>query len=159
MKPRKNPRQIPDKPHYLEIDIEGRPTNWRVPSSPKTSRIIAFLQSSGVMDAAARAETGDDIVKNLGSDLPALFSCQGAMLGFCWFDTDQDLETPEPRPRADLFAYGESVFEELHEEGWTNAHVQKAFVQLTERVVASFISQKEVSARVDFLEHPPGIRS
>lgn len=153
MQPRTTPRNIPDKPHYLTIDLEGvGPTSWRIPSMVKAARILSMLQESGVMEAAAAAETGEEIIANLGDRLPALFACQGALLGVCWFHTTQDLDTPIPVGA--LAAYGEAVFEELHEEGWALGHIQTVFVDLVQRVVDGFITQKEVAEKVDFLAQP-----
>jgi hypothetical protein len=152
MQTRKTPRNIPDKPHYLTIELSDMgTTNWRIPSMPKIARILRLLQSSGVMDAAANAENGDDIVANLGENLPALFSCQGALIGVCWYDQNQDLETAPARAGSDLFTYGEQIYEELHESGWQMGHINTCFMKLTETVIASFISQKEIADRVDFL--------
>ena len=55
----------------------------------------------------------------------------------------------------DLAEYGEEVFEELHEAGWKMGQLQACFIELIERVVQAFISQKEVSEKVDFLSAPP----
>ena len=153
MQPRKTPRNVPNKPHYLTIDLsEVGPTVWRIPTMVKAARVLALLQESGVMEAAAAAENGEDIISSLGDRLPALFACQGALLGVCWFHTDQDLDTP--LPVGALATYGEAVFEELHEEGWALGHIQTIFVDLVQRVVDGFITQKEVAEKVDFLAQP-----
>ena len=156
MQPRKHPRNVPLKPHYLKIELaDFGATTWRIPSMAKAARILSLLQSSGVMEAAAAASTGQDIISLLGDRLPALFNCQGALLGVCWFHTDQDLET-RVQAFKDLSSYGEEVYEELHEAGWEMGHVQTCFNELVQKVVESFISQKEVAEKVDFLAPPTG---
>lgn len=151
MQPRKYPRNIPQKPHYLTIDLaDVGPTTWRIPSMAKAARILSLLQTSGFLEAAKNAKDGDDIIKNLGDNLPALFVCQGALLGVCWFHQNQDLET-RLRDFKDMADFGEQVYEELHEAGWELGHVQACFVELVEKVISSFISQKDVAERVDFL--------
>ena len=154
MQPRKHPRSVPSRPHYLHIDLQdlGR-TDWRIPSLIKATKILNLLQSSGVMEAAQNASNADDLSQHLGDRMPLLFACQGALLGVCWFNMNHDLETKIDQHR-DLAVFGEEVFEELHEAGWKLGQIQTAFVQLIERVVESFISQKEVSEKVDFLSAP-----
>ena len=153
---RKTPSTIPEKPHYVTLEIEGiGETNWRIPSMVKAVRIISYMQTSGVMDAAAAAENGDQIVANMGEHLPALFSCQGALLGVCWADIKHDLETALPLADAStkgLAEFGEAVYEELWESGlWKSGQVQEVFVALTQHLMSSFITQKEVTEKVDFL--------
>lgn len=156
MQPRKTPRQVPTKPHYLTIDLlDMGPTSWRIPSMAKTARILGLLQSSGVLEAAANAVDGEDVIARLGDRVPMLFSCQGALLGLCWFSKSQDLETPAANPREDLSIYGEKVYEELHEDGWEMGQIQTCFNELVGRVVQSFVSQKEVAEKVDFLAPTP----
>jgi len=156
MIPRQNPRQIPDKPHYLAVEVEGLGvTNWRIPSMVKASQILSMLQSTGVLEAAEGAADGNDLVANLGDRLPSLLACQGAMIGLCWYDVGQDLETAASA-FSDLSAYGVEVYEELHEEGWQIGQVQAVWIKLTERITASFISQKEVAEKVDFLSVSEG---
>jgi len=155
MQPRKYPRQIPRKPHYFSIDLaEIGETYWRIPSMAKAAKVLNLLQSSGFMEAAQNAKDGDEIVANLGDNLPALFACQGALLGVCWFHENQDLETKLQNFRNDMSLFGEEVYEELHESGWELGHVQTCFVELVQKVVDSFVSQKEVAEKVSFLGHP-----
>jgi len=169
MRIRQTPRNVPDKPNYLDLDIEGLgSTNWRIPSMIKAGRILSLLQKSGVMDAAASASNGAEIIENLGDKVPALLSCQGALLGMCWFNIKQDLETSTPKfaiaetsseVSKKLANYGEEVFEELHEAGWEMGQVTQIFVSLTEKVVNSFVTQKEVAEKVDFLSQPQELLS
>ena len=155
MQPRKHPRTVPNRPHYVQLDLQDLgPTNWRIPSMIKSTKILHLLQSSGVMEAAKNAKTGADIMAHLGDQMPLLFACQGALLGACWFNTSHDLETKWGQ-FPDLAEYGEEVFEELHEAGWKMGHIQACFIELIELVVQAFISQKEVSEKVDFLSAPP----
>ena len=155
MQPRKHPRTVPNRPHYLHLDLQdlGR-TDWRIPSLIKATKVLNLLQSSGVMEAAQNANNAEDLTQHLGDQMPLLFACQGALLGVCWFNMNHDLETKIDQ-FPNMAVFGEEVFEELHEAGWQLGHIQTAFVQLIERVVQSFISQKEVSEKVDFLSVPP----
>lgn len=156
MQPRKQPRNIPQKPHYFTIDLNDvGETTWRIPSMAKAAKVLNLLQSSGFVDAAKNAKDGDEIVANLGDNLPALFACQGALLGVCWFHKNQDLET-RLRDFKNMAHYGEEVYEELHESGWELGHVQACFVELVQKVVDSFVSQKDIAEKVDFLARTTG---
>ena len=151
MQPRKHPRNVPLKPHYLKIELaDFGATTWRIPSMAKAARILKLLQTSGFLDAAKNAADGDDIVSNLGENLPALFACQGALLGVCWFHENQDLETRLQNFK-DMSHYGEEIYEELHESGWELGHIQTCFVELIQKVVDSFVTQKDIAEKVDFL--------
>lgn len=158
MQPRKYPRDIPQKPHYLTIDLAdpAGETTWRIPSMAKAARLLQLLQTSGFLEAAAQAENGGDIIANMGENLTALFSVQGALLGMCWFHPTQDLETKIDKFNNDLNRYGEEIYEELHEAGWEMGHIQTCFVELVQKVVDAFVSQKEVAEKVDFLSHNAG---
>ena len=159
MQPRKHPRQIPNKPHYFTFEISGvGQTAWRIPSMVKSARLIALLKTSGVMEASANAENGEDIITNMGDKLTALFSCQGALIGMCWFDENLNLDTAIDSFR-NLETFGEAVFEELHESCWSTANIQEAFVFCVQKVVESYISQQEVAEKVDFLGQPPDNQS
>ncbi len=60
MQPRKHPRNIPLKPHYLKIELaDFGATTWRIPSMAKAARILKLLQTSGFLDAAKNAADGD----------------------------------------------------------------------------------------------------
>jgi len=156
MQPRKYPRNIPRKPHYFSIELNDvGETTWRIPSMAKAAKVLNLLQTSGFVDAAKNANDGEEIVANLGDNLPALFACQGALLGVCWFHESQDLET-RLRDFKNMSHYGEEVYEELHESGWELGHVQACFVELVQKVVDSFVSQKDIAEKVSFLAPTKG---
>ena len=157
MKLRRTPRTVPQKSHYLTLEIEGiGNTSWRIPSLVKAARVLNMLQKSGILDAAAEAENGSEILANLGDNLSSFLAAQGALLGICWFDCKEDLETPPPKQKTDLMEYGEEVYEEMHEAGWQLGQVTEVFVALTESVTEAFITQKDVAERVDFLNAEKG---
>ena len=81
MQPRKHPRTVPDRPHYLQLDVQDLgQTTWRIPSMVKSTKVLNLIQSSGVMEAAQNAKTGDDIMNNLGERMPLLFAFVGLTL-------------------------------------------------------------------------------
>ena len=152
MRPRKTPRSIPNRPHY----ITSHEVDWRIPSIAKCTKILQMLQSSGIMEAyQASGDDGEAFISNLGDRLPVLFACQGALVGMCWAHKDLDLETDQSRYRT-LEAYGEEVFEELHEAGWKMEQIQNIWVDLVGRLVDSFVSQKAVAERANFLPQATG---
>lgn len=152
MIPRKIPRQTPNKPHYIAIEAEGLGiTNWRIPSIAKSSQILSMLQTTGVMEAAEGAIDTNNLLADLGDRLPALFACQGALIGLCWHHTKYDLETSR-KHHSELLEYGDAVFEELYEQEWPLKAVQEIWAVLVQRMVESFISDKEVEEKIDFLE-------
>lgn len=145
---RKTPRQIPDRPHYVKAP-DG--VDWRIPSIAKCTRVLHMLQSTGIMEAYQKSgDDGEAFLTTLGDRLPVLFACQGALVGLCWSHANQDLETNQ-KDYSDLESYGEEVFEELHEAGWHLEQIQTIWIDLVGRLVDSFVSQKEVAERVDFL--------
>lgn len=156
MQPRKTPRLIPDRPHYLTLEVNGAPVDWRIPSIAKCSLVLQMLQKSGIMEAYQKSgEDGEALIATLGDRLPSLFACQGALLGLCWAHRGQDLEAT-PGHYSTLEAFGEEVFEELHEAGWKLEHVQAVWIDLIGRLVDSFIDQKEVTEKASFLPQATG---
>ena len=156
MHPRTSPRVIPDRPHYLTLEVGGDAIDWRIPSIAKCSKVLQMLQKSGIMEAYQKSgEDGDTLIATLGDRLPSLFACQGALLGLCWAHRGQDLEAT-PGHYSTLEAFGEDVFEELHEAGWKLEHVQAVWVDLIGRLTDSFIDQKEVTEKASFLPQATG---
>ena len=153
MIPRKTPRKIPNRPHYMKT-ADG--LDWRIPSIAKCTRVLQMLQKTGIMEAYQESgENGEAFVAALGDRLPVLFACQGALVGMCWANTENDLET-KIADYPSLTEYGEEVFEELHEAGWQLEQIQNAWIELVGRLVDSFVSQKEVAEKVDFLSPATG---
>lgn len=150
MQPRKYPRDIPNRPNYITIDIKDfGQTNWRIPSLIKATRILSLMQTSGVMEISETLNADGDLSEKLDK-MPLILACQGALLGLCWYHQHQDLETKIDKFK-DMSEFGENVFEELQEYGWELGHIQTCFVELIDRVVKSFVSQREVAEKVDFL--------
>lgn len=148
MQPRKHRLEIPNKPHYLTIDVEGRgTTSWRVPSMAKSAKILALINEAGIVEAMAQPNP----FAALGSKINNLFCCQGALLGMCWYDQNVELSTKSPDKSSGLLEYGEKVFEELHEAEWDWSSVNVVFEKLMNEIIGSFISNEEVDKKVDFL--------
>ena len=160
MKPRKSPRLIPNRPHYIQIQVsvdgEETLTDWRIPSVAKCAKVLQMLQRSGIMEAYQRSgDSGDALVAELSDRLPLLFACQGALVGLCWANRSVDLDTDRKLYRT-LEEYGEEVFEELHEAGWQLEQIQNIWIDLVGRLVDAFISQKEIQDKADFLPRATG---
>jgi len=130
--------------------------DWRIPSIAKCTRVLQMLQRTGIMEAYQESgENGEAFVATLGDRLPVLFACQGALVGMCWANVENDLET-KVNAYPSLAEYGEEVFEELHEAGWKLEQIQNVWIELVGRLVDSFVSQKEVAEKVDFLPQATG---
>ena len=74
MNPRKTPRLIPDRPHYLTLEVDGDAIDWRIPSIAKCAKVLQMLQKSGIMEAYQKSgEDGEALIATLGDRLPSLF--------------------------------------------------------------------------------------
>ncbi len=156
MNPRKTPRLIPDRPHYLTLEVDGDAIDCRILSIAKCAKVLQMLQKSGIMEAYQKSgEDGEALIATLGDRLPSLFACQGALLGLCWAHRGQDLEAT-PGGYSTLESFGEEVFEELHEAGWKLEYVQSVWTELIARLTDSFIDQKEVTEKATFLPQATG---
>ena len=148
MQPRKVIREVPNKGHYINIQLpEVGETTWRIPSMAKSSKILKLINSTGL----GSVKNDDEMVENMQSNLDKVFACQGAMLGICWFSKTHDLNTPNSKTFKSLLDYGEEVFEELHKQIRPYAHIQTVFNTLVSQVVDSFVTAEEVEKKVDFL--------
>ena len=157
MQPRPTPRTVPDRPIYLTLNVvDLGVTTWRMPSALRSAEIFALLQEAGIAEAAEASDNDGQLLQQMSARLPVLFACQGALLGLCWFDPSQDLETAR-KDHATLSEYGAEVYEELHEAGWGSlGSIQAIWQELTKRLVENFVTQKEVSEKKLFLEPTPG---
>jgi hypothetical protein len=120
----------------------------------RSAEVFALLQEAGIAEAAEGASNDGELLQQMSARLPALFACQGALLGLCWFDPSQDLETAR-KDHSTLSEYGGEVYEELHEAGWQLGAIQAIWQELTKRLVDTFVSQKEVAEKKLFLEPTP----
>ena len=150
---------MPDRPHYITLDIKGKGEQvWRLPSPALTMLVVQLLNKDDMATKAAKAaKKGDKAVKALGVDLLKLYGVQGAVLGLCWFDLDLDLETQwseYPNTLDGLQDYGSEVFEELYEEGWSTQSTIDTWSKLLPKIVETIVDQGKVADKVNFTKAP-----
>ena len=152
---RKSPRNIPNRSHYVRLDVEGRgETVWRIPSF---SRILPLLQLASTNEALAGLNEAIQEGRSIeaGTRLKDFFVLQGAVLGTCWADPYFDLETSRrdfEKGENGLLDYGEEVYEELYEGGWNQTEVNEVTAKLFPMLTAHLIDEKKVKERADFLK-------
>ena len=106
MTPRQTRRDIPDNDRYFAVDL-GEPGafDFRFPSYGKAARMVGLLQA---------LEQGDGLDR-----LVSVLDVAGYAIGSCWYHQDFDLDSgPPPTAEGDGWkAYGDSVIDELQEQG------------------------------------------
>ena len=164
MNKRQTPRVVPDRPHYLTLDIKERgPTVWRLPSPALTMLLVQLMNKDDMANKAAKAAKAAKGAKKKGAkavagvDLLKMYSVQGAVLGLCWFDLDFDLQTQwaeYPNTLEGLEGFGSEVFEELYEEGWSTSSTVDAWSQVLPKIVDTLVDQGRAADTVNFTKAP-----
>lgn len=85
----------------------------------------------------------------------------GVVLGFCWADEYDELESVQPTifSKESLFAYGESVFEELHEAGWSTSDCVSAAMHLAREWWTTNGNLNEAVEKANFTQAPKAKRA
>lgn len=117
----------PNRPPYLTVKVQEVAYTLRAPSLAKMGGILQRLPDQqryyflGLPEVVA---SGEPIMAVLAGR-PDMFALLGAAVGICWADPAWGLDTP-PWTEGDPTAYGESVYEELHEAGWSLNQIAQA---------------------------------
>lgn len=165
MKRRTDQLPIPaDRAPYFRVVAAGATVYLRTPSLPVLAKLGAVMGpaqlrslwlisaavqgGSSLMDAllAARAGAGDAL------------AVVGAVVGVAWADPVLELDTQLPAEwtAPDLAAFGEAVFEELHEAGWKLGAIVACALAVAEQVSELAAFEAEVQERVRFFLRPKG---
>lgn len=139
MIPRSEPRVVPERPHYVEIDEAGRSWAFRLPPERKRLGLIKLVGSAAVDDP--------DIEQQL--DQAAML---GVVIGRCWFDREFDLE---PVENGDPRAYGHAVNDALYEAGHDLGVVASLGQNLLRRMQDALVGREAVEDAVGFSKAPP----
>jgi hypothetical protein len=136
MKTRTDPHLINSAIAHLEVEVQGTPHHFRIPSPLAMSKLLKSIegQALGTLIQAARLEAGQEVegLEGLTMDDPQamlafaaaggmeLMTAAAALWGLAWNHKSLDLETPANR---NLVTYGDAVYEELHEKGYTLSEI------------------------------------
>jgi len=158
MKKRTTPREIPqDSNLYWQVEVPDKGTlTFRTPFPLHSARILQEMLDKGLMDFQKGGKEVE--VKLDGTKFDEaidLWRLNGASVGYCWMDTDFDLES-DPKSFDTIYEFGEAVLEELYEAGWEMTDFRVLFPKVMKRVTASFLGVKEVSERADFSDPTSG---
>tara|TARA_R110000737_G_scaffold26147_3_gene44973 strand:+ start:4633 stop:5109 length:477 start_codon:yes stop_codon:yes gene_type:complete len=153
MKNRQMKRVAPSRPHYISTTTQDLgELSWRIPSPAMGSLLVQFISSNGLID---RAEEGKEGLEELGADLFGLYSLHGATLGLCWYHSTKDLETVlKSHDLEGVKAFGQGVYEEIYEEGWSNAEILTLWGQLFPKIVDSLVDQQKGVEKANFSKPP-----
>lgn len=141
---RPTPLDIPDRYPYMVVELPDRESHhMRIPSHLTVAKMIKSLDQVHIaalmaMKGGVSAASAVHLVKETGPELAAVM---GALIGQAWNHRDWQLQT-EPAP--DLMAYGEAVWEELHNDGY---HLETLLL-LSLTVVRAIWDQSQFSAEV-----------
>jgi len=99
-----------------------------------------------LMGIAGNTSTGAvlSVLKDSG---PEVIAALAALIGLAWYHEDQDLETVRS---PDLLAYGEQVYEELHDEGYTLSEISALALVLVRAIWEHSQLSAEVQDRAGF---------
>lgn len=151
---RPTPREIPDRHPYVRLELAGEdPTFLKIPSALAVAKIVKDLDRLHMAALASMqsAQGGNPInmVAMLKEAGPEIGSVLGALIGKAWADPTHDLVT-DAADHPSAMAYGEAVFEELHDDGWTLDHILGVGLTVIRAVWESSQLTDEVSKRAGF---------
>jgi len=141
MKKRDEPREVPDRPHYINVEAGGRTWTFRLPPERKRLDLVRLVGS-----VAADADADPDVAQQMEQA-----GMIGVVLGRCWFDREFDLECVE---NGSPLNYGHEVNDELYEEGFDLVVAATLGKMLLDRMQSSLIGAEEVQDTVDFSGRP-----
>lgn len=154
MHKRKEPRDIPDRPPYFGVDLEGRPVHhMRYPSAWRLAVLHDLANASDPTALRQAAAAGKDAIE-MATELAAT---QGAVIGLFWAGRDVELDAKLPteiRP-GDLVAYGRAVHDELHDAGYTLAEIATLWAACLRRVVEQSAEVRGVMSALGFSRARP----
>jgi hypothetical protein len=142
-----------DRPNVLQVDLPSGVHHFRLPSMLKVSKM---LKGAGSKHLAALMVIGKMIDSGNSAGALAMLqssgteglSVMGALVGISWFHENLELETP--RNDSDFLAYGEDVYEELHEEGYDTIKLLLIAGYLTKNIAESLKFDGEVAEKLGF---------
>lgn len=129
MKPRSEPRVIPQTRRYFSVTLEdGQVFDLRFPSYGQASAMVGLFDGMQAADGMAAV-----------SALSGMLDVAGYAIGLCWCHRHFDLESGTPPPiKGDTWRrYGDDVIDELQEHGLT----LRDMVALQTAIVTEFGSQ------------------
>jgi hypothetical protein len=138
--------------------VAGATVHLRTPSLPLLSKVGQALskeQLRSVLLVSAAVSGGNGLLDALAaarSGMGDALGLVGAVVGVAWADPVLELETTQPAewtPET-LAAFGASVFEELHEQGWKLGQIVACSLAVAEQVSELATFEAEVQERVRF---------
>lgn len=137
------PREIPERPTFFHVDLEKRGRHHlRIPPPTVSGALLALVQ--GAQDLAANV--GDDPLVAIGR-LKDVFAMQGAIVAAFWWHPTLDLETPRS---ADPLEYGQRVYEELYEAGYSMADIAVLWTECLRKLTMGFVEMQTVLDTMGF---------
>lgn len=164
MQPRPTPMPpVPDRAPYLRVRVDGDDLVLKVPSLYLVGQVIRALEVEKHFGSLAALAASTDTIARLVAMMrsgPELCELAGAMLGCAWADPIRELDAERPKVWTDgsARAFGGAVYEELHEAGWTTAHIAKAAILVGRQIWEAANIEKEVHEMADFFGLPKGTK-
>lgn len=144
MHKRQQPREIPLRAPYFAVEVaeHGR-IDFRKPSAaqmPKLQKVVEAVDRDKLL-AAAKANGGEITVAG------DVLGAQGAVVGLFWAHRDFDLVA---KPGDDLIAFGQEVFEELHEGGFDLIDITTMWVGCLDKLRETRVEVASVAQALGF---------
>lgn len=154
-----NVREAKNTPVYVRCQLPEREDHvFKTPSMLVGMKLFQVLDQSSLMAFAAstseaRPETMFALMRRAG---PEVIQGLGYLIGVSWFHPTLELDSKVSDHDGDILAYGEAVFEELHEEGYDLNQV----VMMALAVIANWVQRnsvaKEAMEKFDFFKPTEG---
>ena len=136
MKERAKPREVPDLPHYLRVQVDTNGEHvFRIPSQ------------ATALEEVTKAR---DVVKE---EDPALLRARmllpaGSYIGELWWHPTMDLESVRGRKSPE--DYGRAIHEELHEAGYQAAEITYLVKEVGTAISMQAMARDEIDGRKAF---------
>lgn len=153
------PRETPDRYPYIVVELAERGDHHlRIPSMPKVARLVKQMKQTHILllVAMAQAKTTNDskaasMMTAIKEGGPELTSAAGALIGIAWFHRQRVMVTEAPKRNGDWLEYGEAIYEELHEEGYTLSEIGSLALTIMRAMWEHSQLTDEVQARAGFI--------
>lgn len=160
MKKRTEPRLVPDSPAYVLVELTRGPHHLRIPSTLAGAKLFGDMPPAVVQNFQNITAGGFSSLEEMMSAVqrggPQMLALCGAVLGMSWFVAETDLESVLKKGE-DPLAFGERVFEEMYEAGYTLDEILTLFFVVAAEWLKASGRAAEVIQRADFFSRLRGV--
>jgi hypothetical protein len=149
-------RQIPDSMKTVAFTApSGLKAILKVPSALSGMKLLKAMDATSLTAIVSSGTQISDLgsLALIKSSGPEMLTTLGSVVGMAWYDKHHDLPVPVPGRKAspdDWHEFGETVYESLHEHGFTFSDVLCMAIAVIGEWVGELTLHQEAAERADF---------